>query len=144
MPGERQNIKAGTVAITDKGGHVASARDSGKYGDKSSKIVGSDVAEGEIIYDSRAMTLTFKDGEGPDAASDLEVAFNYRGLLNASLKVFAWHAYVFSDIVDEKIKLYNPWGSWQPEPMTPSEFKTYYSNVSSNAVPQTDGDASGT
>jgi len=137
MPGERQNIKAGTVQVTDKGGKVAAARDTGKYGDKSGAVVGTDVAEGELVYDSRRMSLTFKKGKGPDAASDLEVAFNYRGLLNASLKVFAWHAYVFSDVVDGKIKLYNPWGSWQPELMTPAQFKTYYANISSNSVPQT-------
>ncbi len=137
MAGERQNIKAGTVSVTDKGGNVAAARDTGKYGDTSSKIVGSDVADGEIVYDSRRLSITFKDGKGPDAASDLEVAFAYRGLLDATLKVFAWHAYVFSDVKDGKIQLYNPWGSWQPEPMTPAQFKTYYSNISSNRVPQT-------
>lgn len=143
MPGERQNIKAGTVELTDKGGNVRSAKDSGRYGDKRSDLVGSDVEEGEIVYDSKRMTVTFRDGKGPDTASDLEVAFNYRGLLSSSLKIFAWHAYVFSDVIDGKIQLYNPWGSWQPEPMTPAEFKTYYSNMNSNQVPQSDASAEG-
>lgn len=136
MPGERQSIKQGTVTIEDAGGNVGRARDTGRYPDTKAEISGRDVEEGEIVYGDKSITVTYQDGKGPDSADDLEVAFRYRGLLNSSLKIFAWHAYVFSDVVDGKIKLYNPWGSWQPEPMTPAEFKTYYSNMNSNQVPQ--------
>lgn len=136
MPGERQSIKPGTVRVDDKGGQVSQARDTGRYPDTESSLTGSDVKEGEVVYKDRSITLTYNDGKGPDKAEDLEVAFKVRGLISSSLKVFAWHAYVFSDVKDGKIQLYNPWGSWQPEAMTPAEFKTYYRNVNSNSVPQ--------
>jgi len=132
----RQRIKPGTVRITDKEGNVASIRDNGSNGAKKAELVGSDVEEGEIVYGDRSLDVTFEEGKQPAQASDLEASFNYRGLIFESGKVFAWHAYVFDQVKDGKICLKNPWGSWDPEPLSPADYLTYFSSLSTNQVPQ--------
>ena len=134
---EYQRIKPGTVSVTDKNGNVGTARDGGTRGDKESSLSGGDVKDGKIVYKPKQMELMYNDGKGPDQASDLEVKLRYQGLIYPTKKVFAWHAYVFQGVQDGKIKLYNPWGSWHPDPLTAEEFQTYYSNLSTNQVPQT-------
>ena len=40
------------------------------------------------------------------------------------------------DVVDgDKLQFYNPWGSYQPKPLTPAEFITYFDSLATNAVP---------
>lgn len=135
--GASQSIKQGTVTVTDKGGKVGSASDAGaRYPDKTGKMSGSDVKDGLVDYNAKTLSLTYKDKKAPEKGDNLEVGFNYRGLLTPKV-VYAWHAYVFSDVKDGLIQLYNPWGSSQPQPLTPDEFLTYFSNLNTNAVPQT-------
>ena len=45
--------------------------------------------------------------------------------------VFPWHAYVITDVDVKKneVKLYNPWGSRHPKPMTIQEFQRLYRTV---------------
>jgi hypothetical protein len=133
----RQRVKPGTVEVRDAGGNVGSARDTGSRGDKEAEMTGGDVAGGKIAYKAKNMELTYNDGKGPAKASDLEVKFRYQGLIFPGKKIFAWHAYVFKEVKDGKIQLYNPWGSWHPDPITAEELQTYFSNLSTNQVPQT-------
>lgn len=129
-------IKQGTVKIQDAGSNVGSAKDTGKYPDPKSEITGSDVKSGEVAYKSRELSLTYNDGKGPAKDTDLEVKFDHRGLIYPAKTVFAWHAYVFKEVKDGMVQLYNPWGSWQPSPMNADEIKQWFSNMSSNKVPQ--------
>jgi hypothetical protein len=133
----KQSIKQGTVKINDKKGKVGQAYDTGAYPDTKSDIKGGDVKSGSIDYKSKSLTLEYGGNKGPEDGKDLDVTFMYRGLIFPAKKVFAWHAYVFDKVVDGKIQLYNPWGSWQPDALTPDEFLTYYSNMNTNQVPQT-------
>ena len=132
----RQRIKPGTLSITDKEGNVGSMRDTGSNGAKKADIAGPDVKEGEIVYGDRSLSVTFDEGKQPADAKDLEATFNYRGLIFESGKVFAWHAYVFDQVKDGKVVLKNPWGSWDPEPLSPADYLTYFSSLSTNQVPQ--------
>ncbi len=135
--GPSQSIKQGTVQVTDKSGKVSPASDAGaKYPDKTGTVSGSDVKAGSVDYGMKSLTVSYKDGKAPAKGEDLEVGYNYRGLLTPKI-VYAWHAYVFSEVKDGLIQLYNPWGSSQPQPLTPEEFLTYFSNLNTNAVPQT-------
>lgn len=133
----KQSIKQGTVSVSDAKGKAGFSRDSGQYPDKTSEMKGGGLKSGDIDYKSRALKLEYEKGRGPEDGKDLKVDFMYRGLIFPAKKVFAWHAYVFESVKDGKIQLYNPWGSWQPDALTPEEFLTYYSNMSTNQVPQT-------
>ena len=53
----------------------------------------------------------------------------------------AWHGYSFDKIVNGQIQLYNPWGSYQPKPLTSGEYLKYYSSLSTCQVPRSKGEA---
>ncbi|MBT3218719.1 MAG: hypothetical protein HN348_06475 [Proteobacteria bacterium] len=132
-----QTPKPGTVKITDSDGHVAQTTDSGAgIHDEEAELKGTDLKSGEVQYETKDLELLYKDDKGPDKDSDLEVEYKYWGLIFPAKTVYAWHAYVFDSVVDGKIKLYNPWGSCQPDPLTAAEFQTYFSDLSTNKVPQ--------
>lgn len=137
---EKQKPKPRSVVIKDAKANVARADDShADMMDKKSDLKGDDVDSGEIDYKEKKLNLTYVDGKGPEAATDLEVSFRYQGLIFPEKKVFAWHAYVFKNVTEDGlIQLHNPWGSWHPKPLTASEFKTYFSNMNENQVPQTE------
>jgi hypothetical protein len=132
----RQKLKHGTIKVSDSGGNVSTAKDAGKRGDKTADMEGRDLEEGSIDYRAKDVNLTYKEGRGPQKAEDLEASFRYRGLIYPAKTVYAWHAYVFESVVDDKIQFYNPWGSSHPDPLTAEEVLTYYSSVSTNKVPQ--------
>jgi len=128
--------EAGTLTITDKGYNVSQAWDSGRDGQRKGAIEGRDVDEGEIEYSSSKVTVKYEDGRQPDAATDLEARFEYHGMLNAQKVIIGNHAYAFEGVVEgDKLQFYNPWGSWQPKPITAAEFLEYYDSLSTNAAP---------
>lgn len=134
------HVDPGTLWIEDKAGKVEGAWDTGKYGDNTSKIEGPDTKSGQITYAGNKVELAFNDGKAPDHAEDLEATFKFRGVLNAAKLIVGWHVYTFVDIVEgDKIQLYNPWGSWQPKPITAAEFKACFTALSTNAVPKEPG-----
>jgi hypothetical protein len=46
------------------------------------------------------------------------------------------HAYAFVDVVDgDKLQFYNPWGSYQPKPITAAQFLEYFDSLATNKVP---------
>lgn len=130
-------VKPGTLRITDASGQVGSARDTGAKGDKTASIVGSDVAEGEIDYAKPGkVTVQYRDGAAPESAEDLELGFRFKGMIAPQYQLVGWHGYAFEDVVDGKLQFYNPWGSWQPKPIPAEDFTKYFSSCATNLVPQ--------
>ncbi len=130
------HLMPGTVSITDAKGNVGSARDTGSDGDKTADFSGSDVADGEVEYKSNKVQIEYAEGKAPESGGDLEVRGEFQGMLDPAKQVIAWHGYSFDKIVDGMVQLYNPWGSWQPKPLTPAEYLKYYSSLSTCQVPQ--------
>ena len=136
------HMEPGTVTVTDTSGVVGTANDTGKEGDKKAGFRGRDVAAGEIDFKGNEMSIRYASNKGPEDASSLEVAGEFKGMLNASKQVIGWHGYSFDKIVNgNMIQLYNPWGSWQPKPLTPAEYLTYYGSLSTVQVPQAKGNS---
>jgi hypothetical protein len=126
----------GTLTITDKNYAVGTARDTGRDGERKGAIMGRDVDEGEIEYKSSQVSLKYNEGREPAAATDLEARFEYHGMLNAEKIIIGNHAYAFERVVDgDKLQFYNPWGSYQPKPITAAEFLQYYDSLSTNSAP---------
>ena len=131
-------IDPGSLTITDKGdGAAGSARDTGTEYSKKSDIQGLSVAEGEVDYAHPGkISVTYKEDMTPKEASDLEVAFDFKGMIAPQYQLVGWHGYAFKEVVDGKLQFHNPWGSWQPKPITPEDFTKYFSSCSTNLVPQ--------
>jgi len=131
-------IKPGTLSIQDVGsGQAGSARDTGTENSKTASIVGEGVKEGEVDYsEPGSISLTYKEGQTPDKAKDLEVDFHFKGMIAPQYQLVGWHGYAFKEIVDGKLQFHNPWGSWQPKAITPEDFTKYFSSCSTNLVPQ--------
>ncbi len=131
-------VEPGTLSVTDLKGKVGVARDEGEEGDKSSALAGRDVANGSIDYKSSQLNIEYKNGKKPEQPSDLSVHFEYHGMLDPAKTIIGNHAYAFERVVDGKmLQFYNPWGSYQPKPITPAEFLRYFDALSTNAVPKT-------
>jgi uncharacterized protein YgiM (DUF1202 family) len=131
-------IKPGTLSIQDVGsGGAGSARDTGSENSKTASIVGVGVEEGEVNYsEPGSLSLTYREGHTPEKATDLEVDFSFKGMIAPQYQLVGWHGYAFKEIVDGKLQFHNPWGSWQPKPITPEDFTKYFSSCSTNLVPQ--------
>lgn len=137
---EWNNIDPGSLRIEDAEGNVASARDTGRRGDDSSALTGRDVKDGQVTYEKNTIEIEYKDGKAPAKAEDLQVHSKFGGMLYPAKQVIGWHGYSFDKVVDGTlIQLYNPWGSYQPKPLTPAEFLTYYNGISTVQVPQAEG-----
>ena len=131
-------VEPGTLSVTDAKGKVGSARDEGEEGDKTGDIVGRDVSSGRIDYKGSQLDIAYKSGRSPEQASDLTVHFEYHGMLDPNKVLIGNHAYAFEGVVGGKLlQFYNPWGSYQPKPITAAEFLRYFDSLSTNAVPKT-------
>ena len=133
---EWNHVDPGSVRITDSEGKAGSARDVAAKEDATGKIVGTNVDDGSIIYKGAGhdnIEMTYKDGKGPSNAADLKVRFSYEGVMNVQKLIIGNHAYVFQSVVGGKeIQLYNPWGSYQPKPVTAAEFLDVFDSLSTN------------
>ena len=131
-------IKPGSLTVNDVGsGAAGRARDTGSDGSKTASIVGGGVSKGEVDYSKPgSIELTYRDGQAPEKAEDLEVGFNFKGMIAPQYQLVGWHGYAFKEIVDGKLQFHNPWGSWQPKPITPEDFTKYFSSCATNLVPQ--------
>jgi|GEM_PF-6438813 len=131
-------IKPGTLTVSDTGkGAGGRARDTGSDNAKTATIVGGGVEKGEVDYAKPgSLELTYRDGMAPEKAEDLEVGFRFKGMIAPQYQLVGWHGYAFKEIVDGKLQFHNPWGSWQPKPITPEDFTKYFSSCATNLVPQ--------
>lgn len=132
------HIVPGTMRVTDKAGKMkGTVSDNGKEGDHSAKLTGSPVDSGSVDYKANTAEMKMKAGQGPAKAEDLELRFAYQGAVNAEKLLVANHAYAFEGVVGGKeLQFYNPWGTWQPKPITPAEFLKHFTNISTNKAPQ--------
>jgi hypothetical protein len=131
------HMEPGTVRVEDLSGKVGTARDTGSDGDKKAGFRGAHVKEGEVVYKSNTIDLTYNDGKAPDAPDQLEVTAEFKGMIYPAKDVIGWHGYSFDKVVDgDKVQLYNPWGSYQPKPLTPAEYLANYGSLSTAQVPQ--------
>ena len=128
-------IQHGTLEITDTGGSVRDAWESGQDGDKEASLKGSDVDEGTVNYAKNSVEISYlRDVED---ASKLEVNWDAHGVVLASKMLIGNHAYSFANVVDGKmLQFYNPWGSWQPKAITAAEFLENFDSLATNQVPE--------
>lgn len=133
-------IIPGSVRITDDKGKAPALRDRGKEGDETGKLEGAGLKEGRVGYkgaDNGGIELSFNKGLGPAAAGDLKVDFRYEGVLNVEKLLIGNHAYAFEGVVNGTLlQFYNPWGSYQPKPITPAEFLEYFDSLAVNQAPK--------
>lgn len=130
------HVKPGTVRVEDTKGKAGSARDQGQEGAKTGRLVGTNVASGNIDYKSNVTELAYKAGLGPADAKDLAVSFEYEGVVDVNKMLIGNHAYAFESVLpDGTLQFYNPWGTYQPKPVTASEFLKYFNSLSTNQPP---------
>lgn len=135
---EWNEIQVDSLSITDKSGGVASARDQGEEEAKTGKIVGTDVKSGEVQYKDNKVSVDYKAGKAPKTAGDLQLDFETHGVVLPSKTLIGNHAYAFSGVTAQnELQFYNPWGSYQPKPLTAAEFIKFFDSLSTNAVPKT-------
>ncbi len=114
-------------------GELINANDQSKDG----KLTGHHSGTvGEIDYDSASVEVTFPQDKAPAQAKDLEVKYQWRGLIDKPLHVYAWHGYIFQSVTsDGKIVLKNPWGNEHPKPMTGDDFLRLFEEITTDEVP---------
>jgi hypothetical protein len=131
------HIVPGSMRISDKEAKMrGTITDTGRENDHDAKLVGSPLSSGTVDYKKNTAELDLKEGMGPAKAEDLELQFKYQGAVNAEKLLVANHAYAFEGVVNGKeLQFYNPWGTWQPKPITPAEFLKHFTNISTNKAP---------
>lgn len=133
---EWNEIQPGSVSITDKSGKVAEAWDEGEEDAKEGPIDGDDVKSGKVQYKDNKVEVTYDKGKAPKAPGDLNLGFEAHGVVLPAKTLIGNHAYVFQDVVNGKmLQFYNPWGSYQPKPITAAEFLQFFDALATNAVP---------
>lgn len=131
--GETSEIIKRSVRISDARHKVADATDNG------TGLTGADVdaAGSRVDYGDGRVTVTYKAGKKPDAAADLHVRGDVRGLLHKDIRLHAWHAYMFERVDPQAKLLYfkNPWGTDHPKRgVTPAEFRQLFTGIESNNI----------
>lgn len=136
------HMEPGTVRIEDLSGNAGYARDTGREGDKKAGFRGAAVTGGEVVYKPNTIEIEFAEGKRPEAADQLQVNAEFKGMIYPTKQVIGWHGYSFDKVVDgDKVQLYNPWGSYQPKPLTPAEYLANYGSLSTAQVPQAAGES---
>lgn len=129
-------INPGTFRVQDLKGKAGSAYDVGQHGDMEGALKGSNVKSGNVEYKKNKAQIQFKPGFAPANAADLQVVFQYEGVIDLNKFVIANHAYAFEGIQNGLLQFYNPWGSYQPKPLTAREFLDLYDSLSVNQPPE--------
>lgn len=133
-------IVPGSLEVTDGDDRSRHAYDTGSEGDKTGELRGPGVKEGTVAYkgdNASEIELAWEKGRGPKDAGKLQVDFDYEGVLDTNKFVIGNHAYAFEGVVDGKeLQFYNPWGTYQPKPITPAEFLQLFDSLSVNQVPK--------
>jgi len=130
-------VEPGTLRVTDAKGRVQPAYDEGEEGDKTGAMKGKDLSGGSIDYKGSRLDLQYRSGKQPESASDLSVQFEFHGMMDPAKVIIGNHAYAFERVVGkDQLQFYNPWGSYQPKPITAAEFLRHFDALSTNAVPK--------
>lgn len=128
-------IVPGTVTIADANGKAPTARDAGADGDVTAKFEGRGVKSGSVGYKDSAIEVTYDKGKGPGDARDLVVAFDFHGVVDVDSFIIGDHGYAFEGVVGDKLQFYNPWGTYQPKPISAATFLKYFDSIALNTPP---------
>ncbi len=136
QPHKWNEVQTGSVNITDKGNKVGSMTDT-KNTAKEGSLRGRDTKSGKVEYKDSKLEVQFNKGKKPDKAADLEVNWETHGVVNLAKLLIGNHAYSFSSVTpDGLLQFYNPWGSYQPKPITAAEFLASFDSLATNQVPK--------
>jgi hypothetical protein len=129
-------IVPGTVKVTDDQGKAPAARDKGKEGDDTGVLSGRGVKDGSVGYKDSTLEIAYDAGRGPKDGKDLRVEFDYHGVVDVQSFLIGDHAYAFDKVVDgNKLQFYNPWGTYQPKPITAATFLQFFDTLALNTPP---------
>jgi hypothetical protein len=129
-------IIPGTVRITDDQGKAPAARDKGKEGDDRAALTGRGVKSGSVGFKDSTLDIAYDAGRGPKDGGDLRVEFDYHGVVDLQSFLIGDHAYAFDKVVDgNKLQFYNPWGTYQPKPITAATFLQFFDTLALNTPP---------
>ncbi len=128
-------IVPGTVTVADAKGKAPTARDTGEDGDATAKLEGRGVKSGSVGYKDSAIELTYDKGKGPADGKDLVVDFDYHGVVDLESFLIGDHGYAFESVVGDKLQFYNPWGTYQPKPISAATFLKYFDSIALNTPP---------
>ena len=128
-------IVPGSVSVSDSKGTAPRARDGGKDGDVTGKLDGRGIKSGSVGYKDSAVELTYDKGKGPADARDLIVDFDFHGVVDLESFLIGDHGYAFEGVVGDKLQFYNPWGTYQPKPISAATFLKYFDSIALNAPP---------
>ena len=129
-------INPTTVSVKDAKGKADEAWDTGESGEQTGKLEGDGVKSGTVNYKGESkdqLELTYSKGKGPAEGRDLQVEFEYEGVIDLEKFIIANHAYAFESVVGGKeLQFYNPWGTYQPKPITAADFLKYFDSLTTN------------
>ncbi len=129
-------IVPGTVRVSDGKGKAPAARDVGEHGDAKGSLEGRGVKSGTVGYKDSTLELTYDKGRGPADGKDLVVEYDYEGVVDLEGFIIGNHGYAFEGVVQgDKLQFYNPWGSYQPKPITAATFLKYFDSIALNSPP---------
>jgi hypothetical protein len=113
--------------------HQLHAFDDGKGG-----IAANVLDKGSIDYATGAISLQFKKDEVPENPKNVEVGFDYKGLISKAYNLYANHAYIFEKVQGSTIVFRNPWNmgdKYEPKPIPAEAFVQFFNDISSTTVP---------
>jgi hypothetical protein len=130
--GDQVELVENSLSIYDQKNKAPRIHDDGNGG-----LTGGGVT-GTVGYGWGATpNFTYPKDKGPAAAGDLQADYQWRGQLDKSLDVYANHAYMFESVTpDNKLIFKNPWGTDNPNPIAPADFKRLFIGIDANGVPK--------
>jgi hypothetical protein len=94
------------------------------------------VKSGTVGYKDSTLELTYDKGRGPADGKDLVVEYDYQGVVDLEGFIIGNHGYAFEGVVQgNKLQFYNPWGSYQPKPITAATFLKCFDSIALNSPP---------
>jgi hypothetical protein len=94
--------------------------------------------KGAINYGTGQVDLQFKKDQAPADPKNIEVGYDYKGLISKAYNLYANHAYIFEKVQGENLILRNPWNlgdKYEPKPIPAAAFVQFFNDISSSTVP---------
>ncbi|MSP61577.1 MAG: hypothetical protein EXR72_14805 [Myxococcales bacterium] len=116
-----------SLLVRDKKGKGGTAHDNGE-----GKLIGANVAAGNVRYGSGAVDLTYEKGKGPTHPEDLSADFEWEGMIAPEFGLYGDHEYIFESVQGDSLVFKNPWGESHPKPIPAARFKELFDEMSAN------------
>jgi hypothetical protein len=94
--------------------------------------------KGAVNYATGDVNLQFKKGQAPESPKNVEVGYDYKGLISKAYNLYANHAYIFDKVQGQNLLLRNPWNmgdAYEPKPIPAAAFTQFFNDISSTTVP---------